>query len=224
MKTSIRLVAIALTSLSLAPLAAFAGAARVVDGDTLEVGGEKFRLHGIDAPEKAQTCKAAAGRDWACGQAAVAKMRALVGGKDVRCDRRDVDTYGRTIGVCTVDGMDINAAMVSAGLAWAFRRYSNDYVGLEDDARARGFGIWQADTEAAWDYRAGGAATGPVASVSAETGCQIKGNISKQGHIYHMPGSKAYSNTRIDPTQGERWFCSEAEALSAGWRAARSPN
>ena len=33
-----------------------AGAARVVDGDTLEVKGEKLRLQGIDAPEMAQTC------------------------------------------------------------------------------------------------------------------------------------------------------------------------
>lgn len=53
-------------------------------------------------------------------------------------------------------------------------------------------------------------------------GCRIKGNINRQGDkIYHLPGSHSYDDTRIDTAQGERWFCSEAEARAAGWRAAR---
>ncbi len=51
----------------------------------------------------------------------------------------------------------------------------------------------------------------------------IKGNISAKGdRIYHMPGSRSYVSTQIDTKQGERYFCSEAEAQAAGWRAARS--
>ncbi|MDX8480445.1 hypothetical protein RFN28_18530 [Mesorhizobium sp. VK24D] len=54
-------------------------------------------------------------------------------------------------------------------------------------------------------------------------GCNIKGNISYYGgeRIYHVPGQEYYSETRINLLKGERWFCSEAEARSAGWRKAR---
>ncbi|MDG4898839.1 hypothetical protein P9272_35755 [Mesorhizobium sp. WSM4976] len=54
-------------------------------------------------------------------------------------------------------------------------------------------------------------------------GCNIKGNISYYGgqKIYHVPGQEYYSETRINPLKGERWFCSEAEAQAAGWRRAR---
>lgn len=52
-------------------------------------------------------------------------------------------------------------------------------------------------------------------------GCDIKGNISGNGRIYHLPGSSAYARTRIDTSKGERWFCSESEARAAGWRPPR---
>jgi hypothetical protein len=52
--------------------------------------------------------------------------------------------------------------------------------------------------------------------------CHIKGNISVTGErIYHVPGQRYYSATRISSWRGERWFCSEAEARQAGWRRAR---
>ena len=49
--------------------------------------------------------------------------------------------------------------------------------------------------------------------------CTIKGNISSSGErIYHPPGCRYYNATVIDTNRGERWFCTEAEALAAGWR------
>ena len=49
--------------------------------------------------------------------------------------------------------------------------------------------------------------------------CQIKGNISATGErIYHPPGCRYYNATIIDTNRGERWFCTEAEAVAAGWR------
>lgn len=52
--------------------------------------------------------------------------------------------------------------------------------------------------------------------------CTIKGNISSSGErIFHIPGQRYYSATRIDAMAGERWFCSPAEALDAGWRPSR---
>jgi hypothetical protein len=53
--------------------------------------------------------------------------------------------------------------------------------------------------------------------------CTIKGNISVNTgeRIYHVPGGRWYDQTNIDPPRGERWFCSEDEARTAGWRRAR---
>ncbi|MCX7365041.1 MAG: succinoglycan biosynthesis protein exoi [Alphaproteobacteria bacterium] len=49
--------------------------------------------------------------------------------------------------------------------------------------------------------------------------CLIKGNVNLKGvRIYHPPGCRHYNETMIDPRRGERWFCSEAEAVAAGWR------
>lgn len=65
----------------------------------------------------------------------------------------------------------------------------------------------------------------PVHAVTAMlpgSGCNIKGNISINTgeRIYHVPGQRYYDPTRISPSYGERWFCSEAEARKAGWRKA----
>jgi hypothetical protein len=49
--------------------------------------------------------------------------------------------------------------------------------------------------------------------------CLIKGNISsKKEKIYHLPGQQYYEKTIIDESKGERWFCTEEEAIEAGWR------
>jgi hypothetical protein len=56
----------------------------------------------------------------------------------------------------------------------------------------------------------------------AEPGCVIKGNISSSGErIYHVPGQRYYDKTLINGLQGERWFCTEQEAIAAGWRKAK---
>src|SRR5918998_3445139 len=61
-----------------------AGAARVVDGDTLEVRGEKLRLQGIDAPELAQTCEAK-GQPVPCGRLAAEHLDDLIGERTLSC-------------------------------------------------------------------------------------------------------------------------------------------
>lgn len=62
----------------------------------------------------------------------------------------------------------------------------------------------------------------PKPSISKS--CDIKGNISINSgeRIYHVPGQEFYNETIIRTEYGERWFCSEEEARSAGWRKARS--
>jgi endonuclease YncB( thermonuclease family) len=199
--------------------ATFAGSMRVIDGDTLADQSVTYRLYGIDAPEAGQTCVSGSGGTWPCGKEATAAMDALVLGKEVNCDDRGPDVYGRTLAVCHVGQTDINAAMIEAGLAWSFRKYAHDYDALEDQTRARGVGVWQADTQTPWDYRAERWAVG---AQEAPDGCPIKGNINDKGErIYHAPWSPWYSRTKVSPEKGERWFCSEGEALAAGWRAPR---
>ncbi|AJE48097.1 nuclease [Celeribacter indicus] len=196
---------------------ASARAPRVIDGDTLALGETRVRLHGIDAPELSQSCRDAEGARWDCGQWSKLVLAKLVSG-GVSCEARDVDRYGRIVAVCTGAAGDVNAAMVAAGAAYAYARYATDYVPAERAARAAGRGVWRGTGERPADYRAAG--RGDSGAEAAPEGCAIKGNISTSGRIYHMPGSRWYAQTRIDPRRGERWFCSARAAEAAGWRRA----
>src|SRR3712207_2900433 len=78
------------------------GPARVVDGDTIQLGDARVRLEGIDAPEAKQTCINANGREWPCGRAASRELQKLVSRRQVRCEAEARDDYGRLIGTCSV--------------------------------------------------------------------------------------------------------------------------
>ncbi len=206
------------------------GQARVVDGDTIVVSGVRVRLEGIDAPEASQTCTTFPGRDlgiadgqdggknWACGRAATTELNHMIADRTVTCDDRGLDKYGRVLGTCRVGNLNINAEMVRRGYAWAFVRYSHTYVALEVEAKAAKVGIWSGEAIPAWDYRAGRWQT---AKETAPDGCAIKGNVTANGRIYHLPWSPWYEKVRMDGNRDKRWFCSEAEALNAGWRPAQ---
>ena len=200
------------------------GSARVTDGDSLEIRGARIRLHAIDAPEGAQSCGRGGAR-WSCGSAARNKLEELIGGRTVTCRQQDTDDYGRVVAVCRAGTLDLGAAMVEAGFARAYRRYGDDYVRQEAAAEAARRGLWAGEHEAPWEYRRGQRSR-PAQSAApappAPAGCLIKGNINRRGdRIYHVPGSTAYESTRIDPSAGERWFCTAAEARRAGWRPPR---
>lgn len=195
------------------------GPARAVDGDTIEIGAERIRLEGIDAPELAQSCARADRTPWPCGKAARQALVALIAGRDVTCQSKGRDKYGRLLAICFAGGDDLNAAMVRTGNAWAFVKYSSSYTAEEQDARRRRAGVWQGESEAPWDFRHSG---WRLAETRAPSGCAIKGNVSHNGRIYHMPWSPWYDRVTIDESRGEQWFCSEADAQAAGWRPARA--
>jgi endonuclease YncB( thermonuclease family) len=195
-----------------------AGAARVVDGDTLEIAGDRIRIFGVDAPESGQGCAGPSGEPYRCGEAAARRMAELTAGRRTVCagDRRD--RYGRLIALCRAGGRDLGATLAREGLALAFRRYSPDYLAEEAAARAAGAGLWRGEFVAPWEFRARSWRT--AGAGAPDPACPIKGNINRAGiRIYHTPYSRTYDATRVDPTRGERWFCSESEALAAGWRA-----
>ena len=201
---------------------AFTGPARVIDGDTLDVGGVRIRLHGIDAPESKQSCRAG-GKRWSCGREATRALAARIRGRSVACQERDRDRYGRVVAACSLSGMDLNGWMVAQGWAFAYRRYSYAYVAEESGARAARRGMWRGDVVPPWDWRRGERLAGMRATTQPDNGrCSIKGSIGKNGtRIYHVPGGRYYEQTRINTSKGERWFCTEADARAAGWRRSR---
>jgi len=146
-------VAVALAALAAAgwfarrETADIAGAAQVIDGDSLVVAGVEIRLYGIDAPEYRQTCFRR-GRPWACGIDATRTLRALIAARPVVCRAREEDRYGRTVATCSVEGNDLGAAMVAGGHAVAYGAYQVE----ERAARNAGRGIWSSRFEppAAW--------------------------------------------------------------------------
>ncbi len=212
-----RALAIILCLLATPALADVTGPARVIDGDTLEIQGERIRLHGIDAPESRQLCRLD-GKPWQCGEAAASALTGKIARQPVTCEDLGRDRYKRIIGRCTVAGEDIESWMVANGWALAYRRYSLDYVDQEADARAARRGIWASEFVPPWEWRRGKRI---AANENAPDQCRIKGNISRSGErIYHVPGGQYYDRTKISTSKGERWFCSEAEAKAAGWRKA----
>src|SRR5688572_24336805 len=114
------------------------GTARVIDGDSLEIRGQRIRLFGIDAPERDQDCRDAAGRTYACGREAARALTAAIGGREVTCTPVDHDQYARDIAVCTTGGDDLSEAVVRAGYAFDYPRHSRRrYADAEDRKSTR---------------------------------------------------------------------------------------
>jgi hypothetical protein len=127
----------------------------------------------------------------------------------------------------------IDSALLRSGsanlTASGLKQQDNDLLVIRDPAAAQAFEarfaqIWSAAKPIG---RPGPAfasrAVAPVSANSAEpASCVIKGNVSRRGErIFHKPGEPFYDRVKIDQSAGERWFCSEQEAVAAGWRHGR---
>ena len=168
---------------------------RVADGDTITVlrnkRPQKIRLHGIDTPEKAQ----------AFGQKAKKFTVALVAGKVVRVTVVAMDRYGRTVGVVHVGSKCLNEALLRAGLAWHYKRYSKSkrYAALEKEARRKKRGLW-ADPHATppWDWRRQNRGFGrgrhrphPAPRPAAKCDGLLRGNVKSK--VFHTCGCRAFN-------------------------------
>ena len=219
LRPALLLILILIPWFSVPAFADIEGSARAIDGDTLDFSGQRVRLHGIDAPERSQKCWL--GRsEWLCGQESSHALQNLIESAVVKCERIDSDHYGRIVGRCYAKSLDIGQALVDAGMALAYRKYSSDYVGAEIAAKAAGVGMWRSDFIEPWHWRRGKRLAERLSRDNKN--CKIKGNISRSGvRIYHMPGGTYYGRTRIAESKGERWFCSEKEAIESGWRKSK---
>ena len=197
---------------------------RVIDGDTIELAtGQTVRYTGIDTPETVHPSKGVE----CFGREAAAANRALVEGKRVELEKdvSETDQYGRLLRYVYVEEEMVNDYLVRNGFAHASTwppdvKYQGRFQTAEQYARENNLGLWAPDActgEQSGDQRF------PV--VPSPTGaCVIKGNISFDAgdRIYHVPGCPYYDQTSINPGKGEKYFCTEQEAVNAGWRKAQN--
>lgn len=174
----------------------------------------KIRLAEIDAPESGQPY----------GQKSKQALADLVFQKDVSVRVQTTDRYGRIVGRPYVGDLDVCAEMVRIGAAWAYRQYLRDehLLAAEAEAKIEKRGLWglsEVQNVSPWEWRRNGGTPAPEVTTGD---CQIKGNINSKGdRVYHDPGSRHYSKTRINESRGEVWFRGESEARAAGSRARR---
>lgn len=128
------------------------GVASVIDGDTLDIGGQRIRLYGIDAPESRQTCLHSTG-EWDCGNRAGLWLQQYLAGNEVSCLPQGNDRYGRVVATCMVGENDIGGEMVKAGWAVAYRSITKTYVIAETDAKRKRFGLWDSKFTMPWEFR-----------------------------------------------------------------------
>jgi endonuclease YncB( thermonuclease family) len=193
------------------------GRATVVAGDLLKVDGTTVRLSGIEAPERAQLC----GKDnarWRCAGAAQSALWKVVSVPSVRCRLSGTDNAGRPLGTCAIEGVDINAELVRQGLVFAEGGTSGRYRAQEANARNAKAGMWVGEVQRPAEIRA---KAWEEAKRRAPDGCPIKGQVTGAERVYVLPGTPNYERLRVQTARGDRWFCSEQEAASAGFKAAQ---
>ena len=167
---------------------------RVVDGDTLVAEkGYYIRLAGIDAPEYPAGCLSTEAKE---------KLEQLVLGQKLSLQEIKKDHFGRTLGFLFLDNVLINQILVEEGLAQAEGdnlAYSSSLSEAEQKAKTLQRGIWSLQC--------------------LNPDCRIKGNVRKDRNtkIYHLPHCYNYEKIVIDQSEGDRWFCTEQEAIEAGF-------
>jgi endonuclease YncB( thermonuclease family) len=211
---------------------------RANDADTLTINGITYRFDGIDAPELDQSCIDEFGDLYPCGRVALKALQQFIAERTVHCEDLGPDPKypQRSIGQCSVDGIDLHGWLVKEGWALNFEPYAHGrFKNYEREAREGRFGIWKGCFVNPQDFRRwnkrGASLIGPSCPPDARTalfpdhaqmprGCEIKAKYALRGMftghrgIYHVPGCGSYRRT----SNPDLWFCSEAEAIEAGFR------
>jgi micrococcal nuclease len=200
---------------------------RVVDGDTVVLANEvRVRLLGINAPE----------RDECLFEESSAYLHALVADTPVRL-RKDIsgsDQYERLLRylfvpseTATASDVFVNYELVRQGFARTQSvspdtQYRDLLASAEKEAREEELGGWLLCN---WlDEYTSARPTAATDSLPPSPECVIKGNISEKsfGKNYFVPGCPNYNVIKISPEKGEQYFCTEEEALAAGFTRSAS--
>jgi micrococcal nuclease len=203
---------------------------RVVDGDTIvvEISGREYKLRyiGVNTPEVVDPR-----RPVECfGQEARDYNEELVLGQTVGLEKdvSETDQFGRLLRYVWLGDEMVNATLVREGYAQASAyppdvKYQDVLSSLQSEAAGEGRGLWGTVCQSTPSPAPIAAGPGGC-EYSATSEPRIKGNISLSTgeKIYHVPGGEVYDKTVISEDKGERWFCTEAEALTAGWRKSKN--
>lgn len=217
----------------------------VRDGGTIDIGEMTYRLDGIDAPAFDQLCIDDHADSWACGVEARDQLSRLIAGRNVNCEDLGPDANYKKwhIGICKVDGetISLNQLLVRQGLALSLEsslqgRFKEDEADAKDKLRGLWKGCFVAPREfRTWQKNAallGGACRADKDREVREalfpyepampSGCSVKGKYALRARvtgnvgIYHVQACRSYPAL----TRPDRWFCSEDDAMAAGFRKA----
>lgn len=194
----------------------------VIDADTLQVGNRIVHLAGIDAPELGQRCKVE-DKEWRCGLEAALALRKLIAFGNVACTTSEDGAI--VTGACTAAGKDLGEVLLSQGYALALNVAFPTYKSAEMAAQEAKLGLWRGDFVRPDEWRSGTRLPGETTDT---TFCVVKAAVTEeQQKIFFVPSDEDYAAVTIDPERGERIFCSDDEAILAGWtrfpRAKPSP-
>lgn len=193
----------------------------IIDGDTVQVDGEVIQLYGIDAPELGQMCDRD-GNLRPCGVEAALALRKLItfSASSFHCapwgdggERNEA----LPVRVCEVGHEDVGLVMLHSGYSVALPGSFPDYIEAQEVARQAGLGLWHSDFVMPWQWRQDQASNDRPGDSARN--CNVKGVFDDQGaRIYYVPTDDEYDKIVVDPSRGDRMFCSDDEARLAGWR------
>jgi len=205
----------------------------VIDGDSLELkDGRRIRLLGLDAPELGRPASPERSGGGCMANEAKDSLKQLVLGKHVRLKNIVTDDYGRQLANVIIGDFPtwvsymrwrfggkptqfpvpdpmVNRHMVSHGFAkysGGNGPYRESLEHAREHAKQNKLGIYSDQCR------------GP----SGQLGCEIKGNIRQGKKVYYTSSCLTYSQVIVDQSFGDQWFCSEKEAISAGFSFAPS--
>ena len=183
---------------------------KIADGDTLTLltpsnQQVKIRLAGVDTPERKQPF----------GNKAKQALAKLAFQKQAIVEVETKDRYGRTVGVVFVNGLNVNAEMIGQGMAWVYRKYTNDQklYALEAEAKQARRGLWATDKQIEpWLWRKGKRTVNHDPTI-------VKGTIigNKNSRIYHLPECQSYYAVS---EKNRTLFYDEETAIANGFRKA----
>jgi len=177
--------------------------------------------------------------------------KSLLTNKNVKLEKdiEDKDVYNRLLRYVYVDDKNdgnystmVNKLLLEDGYAHIYHslsgikqknvKYEKDFISIENTAKRNKVGLWgSCDTSAyggtntsnvlAAEITLTSTPSSTIISTIVNSNCVIKGNVSSSGKIYHMPGQRYYDKTTIESQNGDQFFCTEQDAINAGFRKSK---